>query len=120
MALKIKRKKSTKKSHTDVYLATAAFIQATGLVVYCLLIGLLIWRGEYLFGPMNNFFGPMLFLVVFVASVLICALLAFGYAIVLFWDKKETRQSVKLVALTTVWLLFYVLLFILFMAWPLM
>ena len=120
MTLKMKRKKPVKKPNTDVYLATVAFLQATGLVVYCLLIGLLIWRGEYVFGPMNNFFGPMLFLVVFVVSVLICALLAFGYAIVLFWDKKESKKSVKLVALTTVWLLFYVLLFILFMAWPLL
>ena len=120
MALKIKRKTSSKKPHTDAYLATISFVQATGLVVYCLLVGLFIWRGEYMFGPMNTFFGPMLLLVVLVVSVLVCALLAFGYPVVLFWDRKESKESVKLVALTTIWLLLYVLLFILFMIWPIL
>ena len=118
MALKMKDKAKAKNKFDDSYLATISFLQATGLVIYCLLIGSLLWRGNEFFGPMNSFLGPMLFLIVFVVSVLVCALLAFGYPVVLFWDRKKTKESVKLVAYTTTWLLLYVLLFLLFLIWP--
>lgn len=86
------------------------FLQAVGLVLYCGLIGLLIWNGEHVFGPINAPLGPILFLLLFVASALISALLILGYPFLLFWEKKKTREALKLVAYSTTWLTFFVLL----------
>ena len=91
-----------------------AFLQALGLVVYCILIGFLFWRGEEWFGPIATPFGPALFLVLFVASAIISALLVLGYPFILFWEKKKTFEALKLVIYTTAWLAFFTLLFILF------
>lgn len=87
-----------------------AFLQALGLVVYCSLVGLLIWQGENIFGPPYTFLGPAMFLVLFVASALISALLILGYPFILFWEKKELVKALKLVVFTIGWLLFFVLL----------
>lgn len=84
-----------------------AFLQALGLVVYCGLVGLLIWQGNNLFGPPFTFLGPTLFLVLFVASALISALLILGYPFILFWEKKKTIEALRLVAYSIAWLAFY-------------
>lgn len=91
-----------------------AFLQALGLVFYCLLIGIIFWQGETWFGPIFSFVGPALFLVLFVASAIISALLVLGYPFILFWEKKKTFEALKLVIYTTAWLAFFTLLFILF------
>src|SRR4030042_823170 len=67
-----------------------AFFQALGLLFYCGLVGLLFWRGEKWFGPISYYWGPLFFLVLFIVSALICALIAFGYAFILFWERKQT------------------------------
>lgn len=90
-------------------LSLMAFLQATGLAVYCALIGLLFWKGNQLFGSMHRYFGPVLFLILFVVSALICALLSLGYPIFLFWEKKQTTEALKLVAHTSAWLIIYLL-----------
>lgn len=87
-----------------------AFLQALGLVVYCSLVGLLFWRGNKWFGTPHTFLGPSLFLVLFVVSALISALLILGYPFVLFWEKKQTIKALKLVVCTTAWLIFFILL----------
>jgi len=89
-------------------LAFIAFLQALGLTLYSSLIGLLIWKAEVWFGPPFFFLGPALFLALFIASALICALIGLGYPIFLFWDKKQTRKSLKLVVYTAGWLAFFV------------
>ena len=85
------------------------FLQASGLVVYCSLVGLLFWRGGTWFGSMTSFLGPMLFLALFVASALISALLVLGYPVILFFEKKQATEALKLVAYTTAWLILFVL-----------
>jgi len=82
-------------------------LQALGLVIYCGLVGLLFWRGETWFGPMYTFLGPVLLLVVFVASALISALIALGHPFILFWEKKQTAKALKLVIYTAAWLVFF-------------
>jgi len=90
-----------------------AFLQALGLVVYCSLIGLLLWRGESLFGgPPYLFLGPALFLVLFVVSALISALAVLGYPFILFWEKKKTSEALKLIVYTIAWLILFILLVI--------
>lgn len=87
-----------------------AFLEASGLAAYCGLVGFLIWQGEEIFGPIYTFLGPTLFLILFVASALISALLILGYPFLLFWEKKKTMEALKLVAYSIAWLAFYVLL----------
>jgi len=89
-------------------LSFIGFLQAFGITLYCALIGFLLWAGGEIFGPMKTFLGPFLVLSLMVASVLICALLAFGYPVILFWDKKNTAGAVKLVTYTTGWLVFFI------------
>ena len=91
-------------------LSFIGFLQAFCIALYCALIGFLIWAGGEIFGPMKTFLGPFLVLSLLVASVLICALLAFGYPAIIFWDKKDTSGAVKLVSYTAGWLAFFVVL----------
>ncbi len=74
------------------------------------------WTGSEVFGPVKSFLGPLLVLALLVASVLICALLAFGYPVILFWDKKDTKGAIKLVTYTAGWLAFFVGLLIITLA----
>ena len=87
-----------------------AFLQALGLVTYCCLVGLLFWRGNQWFGKMPNYLGPVLFLTLFVVSAVISALIVMGYPFLLFWEKKKTRQALKLVAYTVLWLIGFIFL----------
>ncbi len=91
-------------------LAGISFLQALGLVIYCALVGVFLWKGECLFGPARNFLAPALILIIFVTSALICALVVLGYPIILFWEKKQATEALKLVAYTTAWLALFVLL----------
>lgn len=93
-----------------------AFLQSAGIVVYCGLIGLVLWQGNTLFGVVPNFWGPLLFLVLFSTSALICALLAFGNAFQFLYVKKEPQKAIKLVALTTIWLMLFVVLVLILLA----
>jgi hypothetical protein len=90
------------------------FLQAVGVVIYCGLVGLVFWKGETWFGSIAyTYSGPILFLILFAASVLICGLLVFGYPVFLFWDKKQACESLKVIAYTAAWLaIFTVLLFV--------
>ncbi len=90
-----------------------AFLQALGLVVYCGLVGLVFWQGEHWFGPMANFWGPVFLLLLFVASVLISSLIGLGYPIILFWEKKQRVEALKLVVATAAWLALFVLVIVL-------
>jgi len=93
-----------------------AFLQATGLAIYCLLVGLVFWQGETWFGkPPNLFLAPVMFLTLFVASALISALIVLGYPFILFWEKKKTGEALKLVIYTTAWILFFVFLIAFFL-----
>ena len=79
------------------------------MAVYCGLVGLLMWRGTHIFGQINTAWGPILFVTLFAASALICALLTLGYPIILFLDKKNTKEAVHLVGFTAGWLVLFVL-----------
>lgn len=93
-----------KKEHS---LTTISFLQASALVIYCCLVGLLFWRGDKWFGPLTSYLGPVLFLTLFVTSALISALLVLGYPVILFWEEKRTIEAIRLVAYTAGWLIFF-------------
>lgn len=91
------------KKKTGLSLEFIGFLQAFGLTVYCSLISLLMFRGNDLFGTVPNFAGPLLFLLLFSTSVLICGLVTLGYPFLLFWKEKKVVEAFKLVGYTTVW-----------------
>ena len=88
------------------------FLQSLGLVAYCSLVGFIIWRGEAWFGNAGNLLGPILFLSLFVVSAMICALIALGYPFIVFWDRKNTKEALKMVGFTAGWLALFVLTFL--------
>ncbi len=90
----------TKYQPTPLFLS---FLQATGLLIYCSLIGLIFWKGNNIFGPAPSLFGPVAFFLLFMVSAVICALLYLGYPFWLFWEKKQTKAALLQVAFTTFW-----------------
>ena len=101
------------KNRRDLSLDFVAFLQGLGLVVYCGLVGLLMWKGESWFGSLKAPLGSVLFLLLFIFSAIICALIALGYSFLIFWEGKNTKKAIRLVAYTTLWLFLFILLFIL-------
>lgn len=81
------------------------FLQALGLTIYCGLVSLIFWQGNRLFGNVPNYLGPLLFLIIFTTSALVSALITLGYPFLLFWEKKQTKEALKLVGYTACWLL---------------
>lgn len=88
------------------------FLQSLGLVAYCSLVATIIWKGETWFGKMGTLLGPILFLSLFVVSVIICALIAGAYPFIVFWDKKNTKEALKMVGFTAAWLVLFVVTFL--------
>ncbi|HBC72506.1 hypothetical protein A2379_05220 [Candidatus Amesbacteria bacterium RIFOXYB1_FULL_47_13] len=86
-----------------------AFLQALGLLIYCGFIGNLMIRANAWFSPPPNFLGPTLFLLLFIASAVICSLIFLGYPFLLFWEHKNTKKAIKLILITTAWTLFFFL-----------
>jgi hypothetical protein len=91
-------------------LTTVAFLQALGIFGYCALVAVIFWKGNEWFGNMNSYLGPVIVLTLLSVSVLICGLLAFGYPVVLFWEEKKTKTALRLIFLTSCWLLAFFLL----------
>jgi len=96
------------KNISRLSLPFVAFLQALGLIIYCLFVGLIFWKGSAWFGPQTNLFGPMFVLILLVVSVLICALISFSYPFFL-WQKNKTTKALRLVTYTTGWLVVFTL-----------
>ncbi|MBU1000444.1 hypothetical protein KKE78_03570 [Patescibacteria group bacterium] len=86
-----------------------AFLQATGLLIYISIVSLIFAFGNQIFGKMNNYFGPILLLLIFVLSATISALLVLGRAGFLFWEKRY-NEAFPLLFWTISWISFYLFL----------
>lgn len=84
-------------------------IQALLLGIYITLVGLFIWNANHILGPINNFSGPILFLLLFSTSALICGLIVFYKPYKLFMNGKKT-EALRVVIATTVGLFIMLLL----------
>lgn len=93
-----------------VRLVRLSLFQALGVVGYCSLVGVLFWRGEAWFGNVPSYLGPLLFLILFSTSALICAVVTLGYPAILIWRDKQLVLAVKLAGLTAGWLVGFTLL----------
>lgn len=79
------------------------FFQAFAVSVYITLVGLFMWNADKVFGKMNNFSGPILVLMLFSTSALICGLLVFYNPYKLFLAGKK-KEAVAVVISTATWL----------------
>ncbi|PIP51821.1 hypothetical protein COW80_04025 [Candidatus Beckwithbacteria bacterium CG22_combo_CG10-13_8_21_14_all_01_47_9] len=70
-----------------------AFIQALGVIGYCSLIAMIFWQ-----------------LTILSTSAMICGLLVFAYPVKLYLKTKKYEQSLKIVFMTSVWLVVFSLL----------
>lgn len=87
------------------------FLQALGVGIYILLIGLFISNANAVFPKIGNFFGPVLFLLLFSTSALICGLLVFYKPYRLFFDGKK-KEAVEVVVSTAAWLFGFLLIYL--------
>ena len=87
-----------------------ALSQAAAATAYISLVGLLFWKGNVIFGKVPNYWGPLVFLILFVVSALITGLLVLGYPFIVFWDQKRPKKAIGLVLYTTLWLSLFLLL----------
>ncbi len=89
-----------------------AFLQTTGLVIYIILLSLFINFIDPII-PRNTaqFYGPIMFLLLFIVSALISGLLVLGRADFLFWEKRY-RESFTLIGWTVGWGILYLVLFL--------
>jgi hypothetical protein len=91
------------------------FLQATGLVCYIFVIVTFLTNVTKNFNKNSaEFMAPIIMLLLFVISAVICALLVLGRAGVLFWEKKYS-EAFTLVAWTIGWGIFYFVLELVFL-----
>jgi len=81
-----------------------SFLSAAGVVLYIFLVAGLIIHGNELFGRPDNYFGPVIFLLLFVFSALITGLLVLARPVMLYLEK-ERIAAIRLLLFTTGWLL---------------
>jgi hypothetical protein len=79
--------------------------------VYCSLVGLIFWRGDKWVGN-PGYAGPVMVLILFVVSALICALIVFYKPYNLFFLGKK-GDAIDLVLSTTSWLFVILILLLL-------
>ena len=87
----------------NVKLIQESFLSSFFVLVYIFGVSLFIMHGEKLFGQVKNFWGPVLFLLLFVFSALITGLLVLGRPIWLYLEK-EKKEAVRLLFYTVGWL----------------
>lgn len=78
-------------------------LNALGTLVYIIVVATLIQNGDRLFGDMDNFVGPIAFLLLFTLSAVVVGSLVLGKPIMLYLDGKK-KEAVTLFMQTASWL----------------
>lgn len=81
-----------------------SFIDAVAVTGYVAAISSIIRNGERIFGKMDNFLGPVAFLLLFVSSAAITGALVLGRPVMLFLDGQK-KEAIKLFLFSVGWLL---------------
>jgi len=103
-----------KKDTTQFSPVILGFLQALGVTLYCSLVGVIFWKGNEIFGKVDRYVGPVMFLLLFIASAMICGLMVFYQPYLLFFDGKK-KEALKTVVNTAAWLFVAFLLLLVFM-----
>ncbi len=93
---------------TKLKLVWQSAISAVGVLAYVMLIAWIMSNGEKLFGKMDNFIGPVVFLLLFVFSATVTGLLVLGRPVYLLLSGQK-NNAVKLFFYTLLWMLIFVL-----------
>lgn len=94
-----------------IVLVKQGLLQAIGVTVYCSLVGLVMWKGDEIFGKVDTFISPIVALLMLSVSALICGLLVFYKPYKLFFENKK-EEAVNVVLSTAISL--FIILLILF------
>jgi len=89
-------------------------LQALGVTIYCSLVGLLFWQGNHLFPKVNQYFAPVMMLLLLNVSVLVCGLLVFYKPYKLFFEGRK-KDAINIVLSTSLWLFAFLFFFFLLM-----
>jgi len=84
-------------------LVIIGLLNAFGVAAYIVGVSLIIRNGEKIFGKMDNFLGPIAFLLLFVLSAAITGALTLGRPIMLYIRGSKT-EAIKLFFYTVGWL----------------
>ena len=95
-------------------LSTMGLVQALGVAGYCMVIALVFWKGNEIFGRPDLYWGPVTFFVLFIVSAMVTALMVFYQPYQLFFSGKK-KEAAELVLYTTAWLALF-LVILLFLA----
>ncbi len=76
-----------------------SMIDAVGVFAYVMLVVWVITNGDKIFGQMQNFWGPVSFLLLFIFSALVCGILVFGRPIYLWFDNAK-KEAIKMLLFT--------------------
>jgi len=88
-------------------LPTIGLLETTGLTVYVILVSKIFQHGESWAGGINPTSASIFFLLLFVASALISALIMLGYPAFLFFGGKK-KEAFELVLWSTIWLVGFI------------
>lgn len=80
-----------------------SLLNALGTAVYIVAVSFIIRNGEKIFGKMENFLGPVAFLLLFVLSAAVTGALILGRPVILYFEDKK-NEAIKLFLYTIVWL----------------
>ena len=78
-----------------------SLVNALGVFIYVMAVAWIITNGERIFGQMQNFWGPVAFLLLFVFSALVTGLLVFGRPVYLYLNNFK-KEAVKMLLFTVV------------------
>ncbi len=80
------------------------FLQTLGITFYCFLVGLFFGQANKFFPKQDPFLAPVLFLILFSASALICGLIVFYKPYRLFFEGKK-KEAIDVVVYTAIGLI---------------
>lgn len=79
------------------------FLNALGALIYIAIVATIMQNGDKLFGQMNNFIGPIAFLLLFTLSAVVVGGLILGKPLMLYLDGKK-KEAVSLFLTTCGWI----------------
>ena len=80
-----------------------SFLNAVGVAVYAIGVSFILRNGEKIFGKMDNFLGPVAFLLLFVLSAAITGILVFGRPVLLYFENRRA-EAITMFFYTIGWL----------------
>jgi hypothetical protein len=83
-----------------------SFVHALGILVYIGLVGYIMNNGDKWFGQMDNFIGPVTFLLLFTLSALVVGGLGIGKPIMLYIDGKK-KEALAMLSWTVGWVFIF-------------